>query len=171
MKISVSIPEEDVEFLDAYIRDHNAGSRSAALHEAVGLLRAAQLAGDVPDLEKEIVKNDVLVIGIWPDIDFWCVVDVEHFPRNDGCIISAFLLRYCKVYSVALDCRDAFREFVVIMDVLRLNDRFVVRNDIEEHFPLPWNRAHVALFILERLLRGIHRGPCANALIVDERKF
>lgn len=49
MKLSVSLPEEDVEFLDAYVKDHSAGSRSAALHEAVGLLRAAQLAGAYED--------------------------------------------------------------------------------------------------------------------------
>ena len=42
--MSVSLPEEDVEFLDSYVRDRAAGSRSAALHEAVDLLRAAQLA-------------------------------------------------------------------------------------------------------------------------------
>jgi Arc/MetJ-type ribon-helix-helix transcriptional regulator len=47
--MSVSLPDEDVEFLDAYIKDHGAGSRSAALHEAVGLLRTAQLAGAYED--------------------------------------------------------------------------------------------------------------------------
>jgi Arc/MetJ-type ribon-helix-helix transcriptional regulator len=49
MKMSVSLPEEDVEFLDTYVRDHAAGSRSAALHKAVDLLRAAQLAGAYED--------------------------------------------------------------------------------------------------------------------------
>jgi Arc/MetJ-type ribon-helix-helix transcriptional regulator len=49
MKTSVSLPEEDVEFLDTYVRDRAARSRSAALHEAVGLLRAAQLAGAYED--------------------------------------------------------------------------------------------------------------------------
>lgn len=49
MKLSVSLPEEDIEFLDDYVSDHTAGSRSAALHEAVGLLRAAQLAGAYED--------------------------------------------------------------------------------------------------------------------------
>ena len=47
--MSVSLPEEDVEFLDAYVREHAAGSRSAALHRAVGLLRAAQLADAYED--------------------------------------------------------------------------------------------------------------------------
>jgi Arc/MetJ-type ribon-helix-helix transcriptional regulator len=49
MKVSVSLPDEDVEFLDTYVKDHSAGSRSAALHKAVGLLRAAQLADAYED--------------------------------------------------------------------------------------------------------------------------
>ena len=47
--MSVSLPDEDVEFLDTYAKDHGTGSRSAALHEAVGLLRAAQLADAYED--------------------------------------------------------------------------------------------------------------------------
>lgn len=43
MKLSVSLPEQDVAFLDAYARAQGLASRSAALHEAVGLLRAAEL--------------------------------------------------------------------------------------------------------------------------------
>jgi len=49
VKMSVSLPEEDVEFLDAYAKDHAVGSRSAALHKAVDLLRAAQLASAYED--------------------------------------------------------------------------------------------------------------------------
>ena len=44
MKVSVSLPEDDVEFLDAYARDRGMESRSAVVHQAVGLLRTAQLA-------------------------------------------------------------------------------------------------------------------------------
>jgi Arc/MetJ-type ribon-helix-helix transcriptional regulator len=44
MKVSVSLPAEDVKFLDSYARAQGAQSRSAVLHKAVGLLRAAQLA-------------------------------------------------------------------------------------------------------------------------------
>ena len=44
MKVSVSLPDDDVEFLDSYARDQGAQSRSAVLHKAVGLLRASQLA-------------------------------------------------------------------------------------------------------------------------------
>jgi Arc/MetJ-type ribon-helix-helix transcriptional regulator len=43
VKVSISLPEEDVEFLDSYARAQGIESRSAALHKAVGLLRAAQL--------------------------------------------------------------------------------------------------------------------------------
>lgn len=43
MKVSVSLPEDDVEFLDSYAHAHGIPSRSAALQEAVGLLRGAQL--------------------------------------------------------------------------------------------------------------------------------
>jgi Arc/MetJ-type ribon-helix-helix transcriptional regulator len=43
MKMSVSLPDEDVEFLDRYSREHRLGSRSAALGKAVRLLRASQL--------------------------------------------------------------------------------------------------------------------------------
>ena len=43
MKISVSLPEEDVEFLDGYVRSRGVGSRSAVVRKAVGLLRASEL--------------------------------------------------------------------------------------------------------------------------------
>jgi Arc/MetJ-type ribon-helix-helix transcriptional regulator len=50
MKVSVSLPEEDVDFLDAYVKDHHGvESRSAALHKAVNLLRDAQLASAYED--------------------------------------------------------------------------------------------------------------------------
>ena len=43
MKVSVSLPTDDVQFLDAYAREQGLDSRSAALHRAVRLLRAAEL--------------------------------------------------------------------------------------------------------------------------------
>jgi Arc/MetJ-type ribon-helix-helix transcriptional regulator len=43
MKVSVSLPDEDVEFLDAYAEAQGFASRSAALHKAVRLLRASEL--------------------------------------------------------------------------------------------------------------------------------
>jgi antitoxin MazE9 len=43
MKVSVSLPHEDVEFLDEYARQEGIESRSAVLHKAVRLLRASRL--------------------------------------------------------------------------------------------------------------------------------
>jgi Arc/MetJ-type ribon-helix-helix transcriptional regulator len=44
VKVSVSLPAEDVEFLDAYALAQGLSSRSAVLHKAVRLLRGAELA-------------------------------------------------------------------------------------------------------------------------------
>ncbi|HEY5112473.1 MAG TPA: ribbon-helix-helix domain-containing protein [Acidimicrobiales bacterium] len=43
MKVSMSLPDEDVIFLDAYATEKGLPSRSAALHKAVRLLRATGL--------------------------------------------------------------------------------------------------------------------------------
>lgn len=43
MKISMSLPGEDVTFLDAYAKEKGLPSRSAAIHKAVRLLRASGL--------------------------------------------------------------------------------------------------------------------------------
>ena len=43
MKVSVSLPADDVRFLDEYAAEQGLGSRSAALHKAVRILRAAEL--------------------------------------------------------------------------------------------------------------------------------
>jgi antitoxin MazE9 len=45
MKVSVSLPGEDVQFLDAYAKEQGLDSRSAALHRAIRLLRTAELGG------------------------------------------------------------------------------------------------------------------------------
>ncbi|MBI3747020.1 MAG: ribbon-helix-helix protein, CopG family [Chloroflexi bacterium] len=45
MKVSISLPGDDVEFLDAYAREQGLESRSAAVHRALRLLRTAELAG------------------------------------------------------------------------------------------------------------------------------
>lgn len=46
MKVSVSLPEEDVEFLDNYAEAQGISSRSATVHKAVRLLRASELGPD-----------------------------------------------------------------------------------------------------------------------------
>lgn len=43
MKVSVSLPDDDVEFLDTYAEREGFSSRSAVLHRAVRLLRATEL--------------------------------------------------------------------------------------------------------------------------------
>jgi Arc/MetJ-type ribon-helix-helix transcriptional regulator len=43
MKVSVSLPDDDIEFLDSYAQAHGIESRSAAVHQAIGLLRQIQL--------------------------------------------------------------------------------------------------------------------------------
>ncbi len=58
MKVSVSLPEDDIEFLDAYARDQGMESRSAAVHRAVGLLRTSQLAAAYEDAWEEWDASD-----------------------------------------------------------------------------------------------------------------
>ena len=43
MKISVSLPDEDVEFLDEYAKSLGIGSRSAVVQRAIRLLRTSGL--------------------------------------------------------------------------------------------------------------------------------
>ena len=42
----MSLPDEDVEYLDAYVSTQGLASRSAGLQRAVSLLRASELGGD-----------------------------------------------------------------------------------------------------------------------------
>ena len=44
-KVSVNLPAEDIEFLDAYAERRGLPSRSAVVHQAVRLLRASELVG------------------------------------------------------------------------------------------------------------------------------
>jgi Arc/MetJ-type ribon-helix-helix transcriptional regulator len=43
MKVSVSLPDEDIAFLDDYAGRAGLGSRSAAVHDAIRLLQASTL--------------------------------------------------------------------------------------------------------------------------------
>ncbi len=43
MKLSVSLPEDDVAFVDEYVRRRGSSSRSAVVHHAIELLRMAEL--------------------------------------------------------------------------------------------------------------------------------
>jgi Arc/MetJ-type ribon-helix-helix transcriptional regulator len=65
MKLSVSLPNEDVEYLDAYTRTQGLGSRSAALQKAVRLLRASELGAAYEDAWTEWTQSDAS--GLWDD--------------------------------------------------------------------------------------------------------
>ena len=49
MKVSVSLPDEDVEFLDTYAESQGIASRSAVVHKAVRLLKASELGAAYED--------------------------------------------------------------------------------------------------------------------------
>jgi Arc/MetJ-type ribon-helix-helix transcriptional regulator len=49
MKVSVSLPEDDIRYLDTYARSQGIESRSAVLHRAVSLLRESELESSYAD--------------------------------------------------------------------------------------------------------------------------
>jgi Arc/MetJ-type ribon-helix-helix transcriptional regulator len=63
MKLSVSLPDEDVSYLDAYAREQGYESRSAVLHQAVRALRAADLGDAYQDAWDEWEDSDES--GLW----------------------------------------------------------------------------------------------------------
>lgn len=62
MKVSVSLPDGDVEFLDTYAEREGFASRSAVLHKAVRLLRASELGAAYEDAwaEWDATSDDAL---------------------------------------------------------------------------------------------------------------
>lgn len=52
-RISISIPDEDVQFLDDYARANGIPSRSATVRRAIRLLRAFELEDDYADAFQE----------------------------------------------------------------------------------------------------------------------
>jgi Arc/MetJ-type ribon-helix-helix transcriptional regulator len=63
MKVSMSLPDEDVEFLDTYAHTQGYPSRSAVLHKAVRLLRAAELSDAYENAWREWAATGEA--GIW----------------------------------------------------------------------------------------------------------
>ncbi|MFE2290080.1 ribbon-helix-helix domain-containing protein [Streptomyces sp. NPDC059452] len=63
MKISVSLPQEDVAFVDEYAARTDADSRSAVIHAAIELLRASNLEADYAEAFAEWDKSE--------DAEFW----------------------------------------------------------------------------------------------------
>ncbi|MPZ88854.1 MAG: ribbon-helix-helix protein, CopG family [Nitriliruptorales bacterium] len=74
MKLSVSLPDEYVEFLDAYAREQGVTSRSAVIHEAVRLLRASGLASDYAQAWDEWAESD--------DSDVWESTVADGLPST-----------------------------------------------------------------------------------------
>jgi Arc/MetJ-type ribon-helix-helix transcriptional regulator len=58
MKLSVSLPDEDVAFLDSYAASSGIASRSAVVHRAVRLLRAADLGADYEEAWQAWAASD-----------------------------------------------------------------------------------------------------------------
>ena len=58
MKVSVSLPDDDVEFLDTYAEREGFASRSAVLHKAVRMLRASELGAAYQDAWAEWDAGD-----------------------------------------------------------------------------------------------------------------
>ncbi|WJK41969.1 ribbon-helix-helix protein, CopG family [Solwaraspora sp. WMMA2056] len=56
MKVSVSLPDDDLAFVERYARDRGK-TRSAVLHEAVQLLRQRDLAAEYESANDEWVSS------------------------------------------------------------------------------------------------------------------
>ncbi len=69
MKLSISLPDEDVEFLDRYASSQGFTSRSAVVQRAVRLLRSSQLgqAYEAAWLEFEATEDLTLWETAAPD--------------------------------------------------------------------------------------------------------
>ena len=66
MKVSVSLPDDDVRYLDSYARSKGIDSRSAVLHQAVGLLRASELEDSYAEAWASWESSDDA--GAWDDV-------------------------------------------------------------------------------------------------------
>jgi Arc/MetJ-type ribon-helix-helix transcriptional regulator len=70
MKLSVSLPDEDVEFIDQYAAQHAVESRSGVVQRALSLLRAVELGDDYAAAwdewksSKETVWDSALADGL-----------------------------------------------------------------------------------------------------------
>ena len=58
MKLSVSLTDEDVEFVDVYARRQGVSSRSAVIREALRLLRASELGPEYAAAWDEWSRGD-----------------------------------------------------------------------------------------------------------------
>jgi Arc/MetJ-type ribon-helix-helix transcriptional regulator len=74
MKVSVSIPDIDIEFLDSYAHEHGIESRSAAIQRAIRLLRASDL-GDAYEMAWQEWDES-------GDAELWEPTAADGLPRS-----------------------------------------------------------------------------------------
>lgn len=58
MKVSVSLPPDDVSFVDAYARRRGNASRSSVLHQAIELLRLSEMEQSYADAWDEWADSE-----------------------------------------------------------------------------------------------------------------
>ncbi len=58
VKLSVSVPDGDVDFIDRYADEHGVASRSAVVHRALALLRSSELGADYAAAWDEWAASD-----------------------------------------------------------------------------------------------------------------
>ena len=63
MKLSISLPDEDVDFLDVFAHRAGMNSRSAVVHQAIAMLKAADLADDYERAFNE--WHDTGEVAVW----------------------------------------------------------------------------------------------------------
>jgi Arc/MetJ-type ribon-helix-helix transcriptional regulator len=73
VKISVSLPDEDIDFLDKYARSLGVRSRSAVIQRAVRMLRAAELGPAYAEAWEEWQASG--------DADLWDSVAADGIER------------------------------------------------------------------------------------------
>ena len=76
MKLSVSIPEQDVEFIDIYASTHGLESRSGVVQRALTLLRTSDLGKDYAAAWAEWEASG--------DADVWAPVVGDGLADEDG---------------------------------------------------------------------------------------
>lgn len=72
MKLSVSLPDDDVAYLDNYAESQGLDSRSAAVQKAVRLLRASELGAAYEDAWTDWAEGE--------DADLWDGVTADGLP-------------------------------------------------------------------------------------------
>jgi Arc/MetJ-type ribon-helix-helix transcriptional regulator len=58
MKVSVSLPSDDISFVDAYAQRRGNASRSSVLHQAIELLRLSEMEQSYADAWDEWADSD-----------------------------------------------------------------------------------------------------------------